>query len=198
MLSSMSFVIFCVCHKHNSLPLGLIQPSSPSTKELHGQTVSTWSWLASEVSIQFTARPIGIVRCLKFYYINQATAITQWIFDPKHNIYAYQIYIVEIDSIFVVVLRQRGKDWPIFKNNTRQVGKVSLPSVHLYHERLCGNSRVYGKLQMLKNDTIFENRQQQLRIKTIFGRIWLETISPLNLFSAQKGFFIIFNFWCLW
>ena len=34
MLPSMSFIIFCFCHKHNSLPLGLIQPSSPSTKEL--------------------------------------------------------------------------------------------------------------------------------------------------------------------
>ena len=27
--------LFCLCHKHNSLPLGPIQPSSPSTKELH-------------------------------------------------------------------------------------------------------------------------------------------------------------------
>ena len=27
--------LFLVCHKHNSLPLGLIQPSFPSTKELH-------------------------------------------------------------------------------------------------------------------------------------------------------------------
>ena len=25
-------------HKHNNLPLGPIQPSSPSTKELHGST----------------------------------------------------------------------------------------------------------------------------------------------------------------
>ena len=29
--------IFCICRKHNSLPLGPIQPSSPSTKELHGR-----------------------------------------------------------------------------------------------------------------------------------------------------------------
>ena len=28
--------LFWVCHKHNRLPLGPIQPSSPSTKELHG------------------------------------------------------------------------------------------------------------------------------------------------------------------
>ena len=28
--------LFGVSHKHNSLPLGPIQPSSPSTKELHG------------------------------------------------------------------------------------------------------------------------------------------------------------------
>ena len=37
-------VLLCVCciifllggrHKHNSLPLGSLQPSSPSTKELH-------------------------------------------------------------------------------------------------------------------------------------------------------------------
>ena len=29
------YIIFGVCHKHNSLPLGPIQPSSPSSKELH-------------------------------------------------------------------------------------------------------------------------------------------------------------------
>ena len=29
-------IISLVCHKHNSLPLVLIQPSSPSTKERHG------------------------------------------------------------------------------------------------------------------------------------------------------------------
>ena len=29
---------FEVCHKHNFLPFGPIQPSSPSTKELHGST----------------------------------------------------------------------------------------------------------------------------------------------------------------
>ena len=27
------------CHKHNSLPLGPIKPSSPSTKELHAQSI---------------------------------------------------------------------------------------------------------------------------------------------------------------
>ena len=31
-----SAAYFSSCHKHNSLPLGPIQPSSPSTKELHG------------------------------------------------------------------------------------------------------------------------------------------------------------------
>ena len=29
-------LFFAASHKHNSLPLGPIQPSSPSTKELHG------------------------------------------------------------------------------------------------------------------------------------------------------------------
>ena len=36
---------FLVCHRHNSLPLGPIQPSSPSTKELHAQVpfkLNTW------------------------------------------------------------------------------------------------------------------------------------------------------------
>ena len=33
----MCCIIFGICHKHNSLDLGPIQSSSPSTKELHGQ-----------------------------------------------------------------------------------------------------------------------------------------------------------------
>ena len=32
----MCCIIFWVCHKHNRLPLEPIQPSSPSTKQLHG------------------------------------------------------------------------------------------------------------------------------------------------------------------
>ena len=35
MLPCMCYLIFLVCHKRNSLPLGLIQPSS-ATKEFHG------------------------------------------------------------------------------------------------------------------------------------------------------------------
>ena len=35
-LPCMFWIFFSVCQKHNSLPLGPIQPSSPSTKELHG------------------------------------------------------------------------------------------------------------------------------------------------------------------
>ena len=30
---------FSICHRHNSLPLGPIQPSSPSAKKLHGQAL---------------------------------------------------------------------------------------------------------------------------------------------------------------
>ena len=40
--------IFWFFHKHNSIPFGPIQPSSPNTKELHGSTLSRpsrwWSW----------------------------------------------------------------------------------------------------------------------------------------------------------
>ena len=39
MLPSMCCICFWFFHKHNSLPLGLIHPSSPTTKELHGQGV---------------------------------------------------------------------------------------------------------------------------------------------------------------
>ena len=37
-LPCMFWIFFSVCQKHNSLPLGPIQPSSPSTKELHGHS----------------------------------------------------------------------------------------------------------------------------------------------------------------
>ena len=40
MLQCICCIIFRVCHKHNSLPSGQIQPSSPSTMELHGLTES--------------------------------------------------------------------------------------------------------------------------------------------------------------
>ena len=54
--------IFSFCHKHNSLPLGSIQPSSPSTKELHG-----WPQLKHFYRLYFTCLcfsfPTG--RCLR-------------------------------------------------------------------------------------------------------------------------------------
>ena len=42
--------IFWVCHKLNSLPLGPIQPSSPSTKELHGYAISLTQSLLPHLS----------------------------------------------------------------------------------------------------------------------------------------------------
>ena len=36
MMPFICWIIFWVCHKHNSFPFGPIQPSSPFNKELHG------------------------------------------------------------------------------------------------------------------------------------------------------------------
>ena len=53
----MCCIIFGGCHKHNSLPLGPIQPSSPSTKELHDKTISFQSAAGTSCSVEDELTP---------------------------------------------------------------------------------------------------------------------------------------------
>ena len=52
-------------------------------------------------------------------------------FNPKHDIYAFLIYIIEIDTIFVIGMErnenkeERGRDWPVYKKpNVRPSLKI--------------------------------------------------------------------------
>ena len=52
-MSSISCILYWDCLKHSSLPLGPLQPSSPSTKELHGLVLchsTVWMLLGSDPS----------------------------------------------------------------------------------------------------------------------------------------------------
>ena len=64
--------IFLVCNKHSSLPLGPIQPSSPSTKELHARTLNlrygtaTYLWQnVSHLVPNSLEVPANIFECVK-------------------------------------------------------------------------------------------------------------------------------------
>ena len=66
MTPCMFCIIFGVCHKHNRLPFWLIQPYSPSSKELHGENSKNGSkfWVYSSEKKNVAVLVPGLIKIL--------------------------------------------------------------------------------------------------------------------------------------
>ena len=67
-----------VCHKHKSLPLGAIQPSSP-TKELHGRIKSQSPEPEFEVEVLYVQNlfPSSLARCARSFNLSQPKQLAE-------------------------------------------------------------------------------------------------------------------------
>ena len=77
-----------VGHKNNSLPLGLIQPSSPSSKELHGyDKIYLWHWLLGRSKVGYSRVLVQCARSMERFVPSSDVMSTLKIFQLKSSIF---------------------------------------------------------------------------------------------------------------